>query len=229
MSSYKAVFLDRDGTISRESPSKCKERDRIIGEAIGNPDFRLTPEINMGAFWRVMESGYGYPTLAEEDVFWAKCFQLILEDHGVKDSEALAASLSERFCHYRIKEPYPETIRVLEALKAQGYRMGVISDTSPSLEESLERAGIAHYFESFTCSALVGAGKPDPRIFNAALESLGVEAGDSVFVDDCKEEADGAREQGFTAFNIVRERTEPDFANWTITDLNQLLDFLNMR
>ena len=229
MRRYKAIFLDRDGTLTRGSPEKCRERDRIIGKAIGDPQFQLTYEVNMGAFWRAMEMGLDYPTLAKEDAFWAKVFQLILQDHGVKDAEALAAQLSERFCHYKIKEPYPETMIVLEALKAEGYRMGVISDTSPSLEESLKRAGIAHYFESFTCSALVGAGKPDPRIFNAALESLGVEAGDSIFVDDCTVEADGAREQGFTAFNIVRERAEPDFANWTITSLNDLLEFLDMR
>ena len=227
MPKYKAIFLDRDGTITR--PAKCLERDRIIGKAVGIPDFQLTYEINMGAFWRAMEMGLDYPTLAKEDAFWTKVFELILEDRGAKNVEAPAAQLSERFCHYKIKEPYPETIMVLEALKAQGYRMGVISDTSPSLEESLKRAGIARYFESFTCSALVGAGKPDPRIFNAALESLGVKARDSIFVDDCTVEADGAREQGFTAFNIVRERTEADFANWTIGNLNHLLEFLNMR
>ena len=229
MSSYKAVFLDRDGTITRESPAKCEERDGIIGKAVGIPDFQLTYEVNMGAFWRAMEMGLDYPTLAKEDAFWTKVFELILQDHGMKDAEALAAQLSERFCHYKIKEPYPETIMVLEALKARGYRMGVISDTSPSLEESLKRAGIAHYFQSFTCSALVGAGKPDPRIFNTALESLGVEARDSIFVDDCTVEADGAREQGFTSFNIVRERAEPDFVNWTIGNLNHLLEFLDMR
>jgi HAD superfamily hydrolase (TIGR01509 family) len=183
----------------------------------------------MDAFWRASRLGFHTSTLADEDAFWAKCFRIILEDHGAKDAETLAAQLSERFCHYKIKEPYPETVMVLEALKSQGYSLGLIIDTSPSLEESLERAGIAHFFESFTCSALVGAGKPDPRIFNAALDSLGVVAGDSVFVDDCKEEADGARDQGFTAFRIVRERAEPDFADWTIGNLNHLLDFLDAR
>jgi HAD superfamily hydrolase (TIGR01509 family) len=62
--------------------------------------------------------------------------------------------------------------------------MGVISDTSPSLELSLQQLGIADYFSSFTASSLVGAGKPSPIIFNAALASLGVSAAESLYVDD---------------------------------------------
>lgn len=60
------------------------------------------------------------------------------------------------------------------------------------------------YFTSFTASSLVGAGKPSPIIFNAALEAQGVLALESLYVVDCKREADGAREQGFTSFLIDR-------------------------
>ncbi len=86
-------------------------------------------------------------------------------------------------------ELYPETHKVLAALKAQGYRLGVISDTFPSLQASLEALGIAGYFDSFTASSLVGAGKPDPKIFAAATRSLDVPAHDSVFIDDMLENA----------------------------------------
>ena len=78
--------------------------------------------------------------------------------------------------------------------------MGVISDTSPSLEYSLQQLSIAKYFSSFTASSLVGAGKPSPIIFNAALSAQGVSAEQSIYVDDYKPEADGARALGFTSF-----------------------------
>ena len=102
--------------------------------------------------------------------------------------------------------------------------MGVISDTSPSLEYTLQQLGIAQYFTSFTASSIVGAGKPSPIIFNAALSAQGVTAVESLYVDDYKPEADGARKQGFTSFLINRSGDNKD--NWTITNLKQLVEFV---
>ena len=112
---------------------------------------------------------------------------------------------------------FPETLEVLEYFKRRGYKMGVISDTSPSLEYTLQQLGIAKYFTSFTASSLVGAGKPSPIIFNAALHSQGVSAAESLYVDDYKPEADGAREQGFTSFLINRSGNNSD--KWSIQSL----------
>lgn len=186
----------------------------------------------MQFFWRVGdEPGIKrVNTLAREDAFWRKWYQLILEAHGFSgNSEATARHLYERFCFYEMMEPFPETVKVLKTLRAQGFRLGVISDTFPSLEESLKAMGIACYFESFTASSLVGFGKPHPEIFRAATQSLAVRPVDSIFVDDCKEEADGGREQGFTAFHMDRERIRPDFRNWTIGNLEHLLEFLKVK
>lgn len=56
---------------------------------------------------------------------------------------------------------FPETVETLEYFRSYGYKMGVISDTSPSLEYTLRQLGIDGYFTSFTASSLVGAGKPE--------------------------------------------------------------------
>ena len=120
---YQAVSSDRDGTLSRSSPGREEERDRVIGSTIGCDDFRLTPEINMGVFWRVMALPGIRPvnTSAREGAFWRKWYQLLLEDHGVnKSSEALATELYGRFCFHQMTELFPETVGVLEALKAYG-------------------------------------------------------------------------------------------------------------
>ena len=228
---YQAIFLDRDGVLCRHSAEKAQERDQALGKIIGRHDFQVTPEMNMQVFWRVRELPGVRPvnTLTREGVFWQKWYQLILQDHGVgPSSEVLATELSERFCFHKMMELYPETRNVLAALKAAGYRLGVISDTFPSLQASLEALGIADYFDSFTASSLVGAGKPDPKIFAAATRSLGVKAHDSIFIDDNRAEADGAREQGFTAFHLDRERQPADFGSWTLGNLEHLLDFLQI-
>jgi putative hydrolase of the HAD superfamily len=227
---FRAVFLDRDGTLSQSDPVACAERDEVVGRIIGRPDFAVTYESRMEVFWRVMdEPGMGpVNTLEREDAFWRRWYQVILEDHGItRGSDEIAAGLHERFAHHRMMIPYPETVGVLEALCSRGLRLGVISDTFPSLEASLASMDIAVYFESFTASSVVGAMKPDPRIFEAALSSLGVTAAESVFVDDCLEEADGAREQGFCAFHLDRARPGPCFASWRLSDLDQLVAFLD--
>lgn len=217
--------------LCRNCAEKAHERDQAIGEIIGREDFHVTPEMNMQVFWRVMEQPGIRPvnTLPREGVFWKKWYQLIVEDYWVgQSSELLATKLYERFCFHKMMELYPETHNVLKALKAEGYKLGVISDTFPSLKASLESLGIACYFDSFTASSLVGAGKPDPKIFEAATRSLEVKAHDSIFVDDNREKADGAREQGFTAFRLDRERQQADFGSWTLGNLGHLLDFLKI-
>jgi len=228
MRTFRAIFLDRDGVLCRNSEAKERERDRAIGAIIGRSDFHLSQDMNMEAFWRVaeVEGIDNVNSMEREEAFWKRWYQLILEDHGVgEEAEELAAELYERYPFYEMMELYPEVDAVLEALAAEGYRLGVISDTFPSLEACLDSLGIGHYFSSFTASSVVGAGKPDPRVFAAATRSLDVSGEESIFVDDTKGEADGAREQGFTAFHLDRNRREPDFKSWTLGNLSHLLDF----
>ena len=102
--------------------------------------------------------------------------------------------------------------------------MGVISDTSPSLEYTLRQLGVDKYFTSFTASSIVGAGKPNPVIYQTALDALGVSAQESIYVDDCMAEAEGADKLGFTAFCIDRNGENKD--KTTIKNLRELIDFV---
>ena len=207
-----------------------EELNRAVGRILGEDGLCLTWADYMDPFWRVWDMPGLKPvdTMAREHTFWRKMYQTLLEERGVAgDLEGAAADLYERFPYFRLMEPFPETVRVLEALKARGYRLGVISDCFPSLERTLQAMGIAGYFESFTASSLVGAMKPDPRIFRAATESLAVCPEESVFVDDTKIESDGAREEGFTAFHLDRTREAPDFANWELGNLDHLIAYLD--
>jgi HAD superfamily hydrolase (TIGR01509 family) len=103
----------------------------------------------------------------------------------------------------------------------------VISDTSPSLQLTLEAVGLAKYFTSFTASSLVGAQKPSPVIFNAALRTQNVTALESLYVDDYDVEADGAREQGFTSFLIDRDNQHT--GKWVIRSLREMVEFVQSR
>ena len=99
--------------------------------------------------------------------------------------------------------------------------MGVISDTSPSLELSLKLLGLADWFDSFTCSALVGVQKPDPLIYRAAMDSLGAKPSECLYIDDYRPEADGAREVGMTAFWLDRHGSASETEPWAVRSLEE--------
>lgn len=222
---YKAIFFDRDGTLTYFTSKKESWRDKQIRAWSGKP-FELDYDKMMSLFHLASENRKPwYKTLQDECAFFKRYYYHLLVGEGVTEDVEEKAELlfNELWCNGD-RALFSETIEVLEYFKSQGYKMGVISDTSPSLEFTLQQLGIAKYFTSFTASSLVGAGKPSPIIFNAALEAQGVTAKESIFVDDCKEEAAGAREQGFTAFYLDRNGENND--EWTIHNLKQLIDFV---
>jgi len=85
--------------------------------------------------------------------------------------------------------PLAGVAEAIEALRRNGIRVAVVSNSDGSVTESLARAGLADLFEFVVDSHEVGVSKPNPQIFEVALERMGLgpsEAwyvGDSVFHD----------------------------------------------
>ena len=164
-------------------------------------------------------------TVENEIAFWKEYFAELLRSQGV--AERIEARADELFGAYWLKGAvaYPETVFVLRWFRERGFRMGVVSDTFPSLQLTLEAAGLGEFFDCYVCSDQVGVMKPDPRIYQAALDALDVTAEESLYVDDYDVEADGARKMGFTAFHICRdgEPKEP----WDIASLSEMIAYLS--
>ena len=163
--------------------------------------------------------------MEEELEFFRQWYLFVFDDMGITEKRSERADMLVEKLWYLKKHPYPETVEVLEYFMNKGYKMGVISDSAPSLEMTLLDCGLHKYFTSFTASSLVGAEKPDPIIFNAALEAQGVTAEESLYVDDYRPEAAGAREQGFTSFLLDRQGIEPEDP-FTIGNLRELVNFV---
>ena len=222
---YKAIFFDRDGTLTYYVQEKINWRDRLIEEWSGKP-FELPYNKMIMLFNKSKEKRpYKYKNLEDEKEFFQRYYKYLLIEEGVTEKVEERAKLlfDELWCNGD-RALYPETIEVLEYFKNKGFKIGVISDTSPSLQYSLEQLGVAKYFDCFIASSLVGVGKPNPRIFNAALDSVGVKAEESLYVDDYKPEADGARKQGFTSFLIDRNLKEKKESE--ISSLKEIIDFV---
>ena len=222
---YKAIFFDRDGTLTRANPEKAAwKREKLLQWCGHVPE--ITYDRMMELFGIAAEGREPwYRDVADERAFYLRFYRALLAGEGVREQldERAAELRAELWCnHERIL--YPEVNAVLAYAKRRGYRMGVISDTSPSLELTIRQLGIGDYFSSFTASSLVGVMKPDPKIYNAALASLGVTAEESVYVDDYEPEAEGARALGFTAFWLDRSAEKEEGTR--INSLQSIVSFL---
>jgi HAD superfamily hydrolase (TIGR01549 family) len=106
-----------------------------------------------------------------------------LEDPACMDvMERIADSHLERHIWCGIDAKVPT---LLDELKRQGLLVAVISNTEDGrLIDSLNASGIADSFDLLIDSHIVGIRKPDPAIFQLALERLGLEAHEAAFVGD---------------------------------------------
>jgi putative hydrolase of the HAD superfamily len=129
---------------------------------------------------------------------------------------------------YRVasrRELYPETLAVLEQLRARGYRLGVISNHTDALPGLLAHLRISEFFQTVTYSQAAGAEKPDPRIFRMALGHDGCRPGEALHVGDSWE-ADvlGAREVGMAAIWLDRGERAPDREGPRVVTLDGVLE-----
>jgi len=111
----------------------------------------------------------------------------------------------------------------LNTLKEQGYLLGIVTDTAQPVHVKLgwfEQAGFGDVWDSIITSREIGARKPDPTIYNAALRQLGVTAQEAVFVGHKASELEGARAVGMTTIALNYEETaKADFYIAHFSDL----------
>jgi HAD superfamily hydrolase (TIGR01549 family) len=79
---------------------------------------------------------------------------------------------------------FPDALKALQTLRAQGYPLAVISNWEPGLRHFCTELGLADYFDHILGSADLGVAKPDERIFADACSRLGVPADRVLHVGD---------------------------------------------
>jgi putative hydrolase of the HAD superfamily len=136
-----------------------------------------------------------------------RCASVIRDSLGLRDadlSRVRAAMLdSIRF------SAYPDAAPALRELRARGLRLVVASNWDCSLPEVLERAGLASLLDGIVSSAMVGAAKPEPALFEAALEVAGRPADSALHVgDSLSKDVAGAARAGIAAVLLDREAAQ---------------------
>jgi HAD superfamily hydrolase (TIGR01509 family) len=136
--------------------------------------------------------------------------RVALSDAGVP-AEALDEICTIRLGYLRrALVPRPGAVDTLRTLRRQGCRVGLITVCSEDIEQLWPESEFAGLFDAEVFSSSFGVNKPDPRIYLACCEQLGVEPSEAVFVGDgANDELAGARRVGMEAILIHRPGEDP--------------------
>ncbi|MDH4213368.1 MAG: HAD family hydrolase [Candidatus Thorarchaeota archaeon] len=106
-------------------------------------------------------------------------------DHEVNPSLVEEATQRFKALHIELSEPYPGVVEMLDALKSQGIKMGVLSNSFEGHAVLLlKKLKLHFYFQAVVDCGTVKAFKPMSSIFQRILDDLGVNASNTLFVGD---------------------------------------------
>ena len=138
--------------------------------------------------WR----GGSLGTVSEPEVHAALTERLALSP---ADLERFLAGLWEEYCG----SLNVELTEWFAGLRPR-YRTGIVSNSFVGArEKEQERYGFEDLTDTMVYSHEVGVRKPDPAIYRLALDRLGVQPAEAVFLDDKELAVDGARAVGMAA------------------------------
>jgi 2-haloacid dehalogenase len=136
--------------------------------------------------------------------FWqvtAEALDFACERHGIADP-----TLRERLlASYRQLNAYPEVPGMLAAIRGSGLKTAILSNGAPTmLQAAVEAAGIATLLDQVLSVEAVGIYKPHSRVYQLAVDRLGVPAQRICFLSANGWDAAGAAQFGFRAIWINR-------------------------
>ena len=153
-------------------------------------------------------------------------FEVFQHFGGLRDFETFFERVYEAFRsedHWRVYEDVVDS-GILQTLKHRGVVLGVISNWDSRLPDTLEAMGLARHFDFILASTVVGAAKPDQKIFEEALERSGVKSAQACHIgDEPVADIKGAGQAGVDAILIDRTGRHQDFASPKIKSFFELL------
>ena len=181
----RAVFFDFGGVIA----SLDRDEMAAIERRHGLPDGGLWSAMYATSEWQALNVGSG------TEGAWVDAINRELNAMAGKSvAKEIAADWVK--CWRGLDA---DVMALMQSLKV-GYRVGMISNATLTLEDELENHHkIHHHFEVIVNSARVGVAKPDARIFHHAARAMSLEPSVCLHIDDLPHNVAGAREAGFHA------------------------------
>jgi putative hydrolase of the HAD superfamily len=150
------LLLDLDDTLI----------DRRAAFRAWAPAFAARHQLGDVVAWLEELDGHGYTPRAT--LFSTICERFVLSD----SVDELLHRFHEEFARFTVP-PSAASLDLMESLRKRRWRIGVVTNGSPSQINKIEAAGVMHLLDACCISELEGARKPEPAIFSIAAERCG--------------------------------------------------------
>ncbi|NET00032.1 MAG: HAD family hydrolase [Sphaerospermopsis sp. SIO1G1] len=215
MKKPKVIFLDAVGTLFGVKGSVGMVYSQIAQEF----GVTVSPKILNREFFKSFKAAPP-PIFLDLDIYdipqhefdwWRIIVFNTFEGAGViKEFQDFSAFFSELYIHFGTAEPwfvYPDVPLALVNWQRLGVELGVLSNFDSRLYSVLDSLGLKQYFKSITISTQVRTAKPDPKIFNIALQNHYCSAAEAWHIgDSIADDYHGARKAGLRGIWINRQK-----------------------
>jgi len=222
------VFFDAGNTLLGPHPSFHELFSRVCAERGYDvpPDvvLRVQNELAPLLIDLAEDTGVDNPSFSSEasQKFWGYLYARFLEALDIADAD-LAAALLKRFSTGSSYRLFDDVLPTLRGMHAQDYRLGLISNFEQWLEERLIELEVGQLFDVSVISGFVKIEKPDPAIYELALQRAGVEPANAMHVGDSMSmDVEPAGSVGMHTVLLDREGRYRDSATLRIESLEEL-------
>lgn len=200
-----------------------------VHSAVGHHQSRMGEKAAaVSELWRTKQLQYTWlrSLMGKHVDFWSvtgDALDYALHEHDISDASLRHDLMSA----YMELDAYPEVVETLSSLRQAGLKIAILSNGSPAMLAScVDCAGIADLVDEILSVEEVGIYKPDSRVYQLAVDRLGVEKEQISFQSSNAWDAVAAATFGFRVawinrFGQGRERltADPDIELKTLDQL----------
>lgn len=135
----------------------------------------------------------------------AKTLKDAVGEVGVTALKVAVANFERQYetCFADTTKPYPGVVDGLNALKAEGFRLGCVTNKAEKFTQRLlEKTGLRDYFEIVVSGDTVAEKKPHPMLLLHAAEFFGCKPIEMLLIGDSINDAQAARAAGCAVFIV---------------------------
>ena len=218
---FRAVLFDAAETLFTTRGSVGE----IYGGVARKYGSKASPEAIQAAF-REHFRGAGPLSAGEQKQWWKNIVYAVFNDVGmIENFDRFFDEVYETFRDSQGWMLFPETLDVLHELKNRQLKLGIISNFDSRIYTVLESLHIRSFFDAVVLSSETGYSKPDRKIFEAAIQAIGLPPSEILFVGDSpKDDVEAGIQAGLTSVLIDRMGRHADQKNLQrISSLTEVL------
>ena len=157
---------------------------------------------------------FSYVSLTPMPQFWTDYDMGVLSFDQVAEELAAYRGVEPEFAREMItiaigkQETIRPTEKLIDELKAAGYKLYVLSNMSREFIDFLRKQKVYENFDGDVVSCEVGIVKPMPEIYDLLLKRFELNPAETIFIDDRKENVDAAAAKGIATFHFNRNDYE---------------------